>query len=171
MSEEQVDVAPPGTIPLPLTAISSPDPQGRYTANVDFPNQPVKIDVGLPNFKRDYAVQLPLNTEVLRVSNFIGVDRGDVVEADFEVWTAKGSRLIQRSEHKEGVVIFDSWKTYSPDFQTSEGDRWIVFTLVGHPTGKNVITGDAWAKIHWGVRLTLRSVPGPITIIGTNDAA
>lgn len=157
-SSAVTNVLPPGTIPLELAAISAPDPQGRYTGNVDFPNQPVLIKVGEPRFEKLYAVKLPLNTEVLRLYSFIGVDRGDVVEADLETFTSKGSRLIQRSEHKETAVIFDSWRAYDIQFQTSEGDRWLVFSLVGHPTGSNVITNAPWAKIHWGVRLALKTI-------------
>lgn len=142
--------APDAPIPLPPGQTSEKDPQGRYTINVDFPGMPAQVQPGQEYFK-SFEVPIGPDINVLRITEFIGLDRGDCAEVDIEVRSPGGQALLQRSEHKETLGIFDSWKTHDVRYKSSPGKETLIFILRGHPTA------GASVKLHWGARVELQA--------------
>lgn len=139
----------PQAEPLPPGQVSGKDPQGRFTMNVDFPWMPAQVQPGQEYFKT-YEVPVPegeTGVNVLRITEFIGLDRGDCAEVDIEVRSATGQALLQRSEHKETLGVFDSWKTHDVRYKTDAEHTTLLFILKGHPTA------GAPVKLHWGARV------------------
>ncbi len=61
-------------------------------------------------YRRSWLSTLDTEIRPLDIWTFIGLDRGDIVEADVEVYTEKGIPLVLRSLHKEVSGIFDAWQ-------------------------------------------------------------
>jgi len=80
-----------------------------------------------------------------QIWSFHGVDRGNLVEMDTEVWDYEVNRpLYLRSTHKETNGIYNSWIPYRPEKIFVEKLR-IVFHC--HTTD------DKKIRAHWGLHL------------------
>jgi hypothetical protein len=73
-------------------------------------------------------IEIPFDETVViyKASTFIGLDRGDVVEADVELEAVGGFRFYQRSFHKEWLVSYEAWLTKAISVTT---DRVTVVLL------------------------------------------
>jgi hypothetical protein len=147
---------------VPISAlISEPDATGARTARIVFPDMPAHIWGGSESYlyRRRYVVPLPLGTHISRVSSFIGVDRGDVVEVGVDVYSLGSYTIYQRSLHKEaGLIEFDGWSSADADYTV--GDP-IVFELSCRVTGANAVTGRLEANVLYEVRLTVSGPSAP----------
>jgi hypothetical protein len=75
-----------------------------------------------------------------RIQNFLGVDQGNHGEFAIDVFADDGSRLYQRSMHKETTSNYEAW-----DRAPLTGDvrvRRLTIQLHGHLTGQGGPTGN-----------------------------
>ena len=82
----------------------------RVMLIVDWPDCPAKIQPG-QDYRRSACFAVPSGLNVHKIATFIGNDRGNLVEADVQVYTPAGYYLLQRSEHRETPSQYDAWKT------------------------------------------------------------
>ncbi len=115
---------------------------------VDWPEQPVSIRPGV-DYTRSACFAVPAGFEVRRVATFVGSDRGNLVEADVQVYTPGGYYLIQRSEHREAPGLYDAWRTDALD-EAWSGPELCVSILGRSTDGRPV-------RLHWSVRLDGRA--------------
>lgn len=141
------------------------DGDNRYSLYVDIPDQPVRFSGGNEAFvyRRLYDLSLPPGSVVERVSSFIGTDRGDVVEADVEIYSLGGLRIYQRSLHKECGCAYDAWSTEPVSYRAMAASRRNVLrvVLVARTTGENNNPHrDHYrrleSRVHFGLRLIIR---------------
>ena len=100
-------------------------------------------------FRRSWKTSLSATTIPKGIWTFIGLDRGDIVEGDIEVWTQKGLPLVLRSFHKEALGNFDAWQ-FNPIEYIGPIRRLRVGTTC-RVNGKNVIHGGLQARFHIGI--------------------
>ena len=66
---------------------------------------------------------------VLRVSTFLGVMPGDIVEMAVDVESKGGAYIYARSIHKETSGIYDAWDSKSADILFGDTEWFVTFTL------------------------------------------
>jgi len=94
----------------------------------------------------------PLPVRLIGVWTFIGLDRGDIVEADTDVFCQKGIGLAHRSLHKENFSTYDAWKYYPLSLNMTV--RKINFHVTCRVNGKNHHLDDRLsARVHFGLEL------------------
>ena len=108
------------------------------------------------------------NDVLYGIWTFIGFDRGDLAEADIEIWDHDHNLPIYlRSEHKETSGIYDAWRFFR--VQYSVWDRILHHLKIrplpklgqfrwhfhGHVTADEPNLGDhpQFARVHFGVHL------------------
>jgi len=137
-------------------ALSEPDADGRRTATWLFPVEAVKGGDEAFVFHDTFPLDCSGFTHVTEVATFIGVDRGDIVEAAVDLTSAGGFALYQRSFHKESVGEYDAWEKTPVTFHldgTPKDD--LVLTLTCRVTGRDP-DGKLSATIQFEARLTVR---------------
>ena len=98
-------------------------------------------------YREAWAPKLPYVTKVRGIWTFIGLDVGDIVEADISVYT-RSYPLVLRSMHKEAVTSYDAWQFNAVNF------AWPlrrVRVSVLCRAAKNQVSGELAARIHYGV--------------------
>lgn len=107
-------------------------------------------------WKRSWKTTLNVEVEPIGVWTFIGLDRGDIVEADVEVYTENGTPLVLRSVHKETLAMYDAWQ-YNKVREV--GGVRLVKVFMSCRAGVNELLGDRLsARIHFGVIIIGRKV-------------
>jgi hypothetical protein len=107
--------------------------------------------------------------EVIGVWTFMGIDPGDRIEFDTNVYL-DGVPLALRSEHKPLSLDYDAWRWY-PNYNIKTGPvARVEIHVVANVTGRNDVTpraeGRDTARPHWGVWVLYRcgvpSSPGDV---------
>lgn len=85
--------------------------------------------------------------------SFHGLDRGDVVEMDTEVWDHDRNRpLYLRSDHKESLSHFDAWKNHV--IQRLEHVDYVRISFLCRYNGPSAVQQlKTHVRPHWGVHL------------------
>jgi hypothetical protein len=139
-----------------VPALSEPDADGRRTATWPFPVEMVKGGDEAFVFHETYPLDCSGFSHVTEVATFIGVDRGDIVEAAVDLVSEGGFALYQRSFHKELPGDYDAWEkspvSYHLDGTLRDG---LVLTLTCRVTGRDP-DGKLSATIQFECRLTVR---------------
>jgi len=148
----------PAVLPPIDWIVSNPDKRGMKSWTLQLPQMPVMVLGGDEErvYRRTWRVPFVSNhvVDIYEAWSFIGVDRGDVVEADIEVSTMEGTRYHLRSEHKESMMSYDAWWS-CPASAASEGAVVSVTCRVNgrqqdidHPR-----YGSLTARVHFGLVL------------------
>ena len=98
-------------------------------------------------YREAWAPKLPYATRAGGIWTFIGLDVGDIVEADISVYT-RGYPLVLRSMHKEAVASYDAWQFNAMSF------AWPLKRIrvaVVCRAGRNQILKRLSARIHYGL--------------------
>jgi hypothetical protein len=124
LREEFGGGAPPPPPPPPSPPPPPPpaDDKVKVTVTRDPENRLVNITVDLTEnlvtvrggsedfvFARRAEVDFGAAYSLVEIRTFLGLDRGDIVEADLYVDTAAGVRVYQRSLHKEVPGNYEAW--------------------------------------------------------------
>jgi len=110
--------APPSPPPNPdknVKVTAGRDPEnGMVNVTVDLEENLVKVEGGSEDlvFYRRAEVDFGASYRLSEISTFIGLDRGDIVEADIYVDTSAGVRVYQRSFHKEALQSYEAWDSH-----------------------------------------------------------
>lgn len=145
------------TVPEPpLTYDTPPIPEQGLHVVVDEPDrmfieqEPFIVAGGGAHFIYTDSIRLDLGGRTVRqVFVFHGLDRGDLVEQDTEIYI-DSVPVFLRSEHKENTSAFDSW--VSEDINLA-GQTARVSVRCG-VTGVNTIMNRFAARPHWGIWMT-----------------
>lgn len=144
----------------PHWRVSDPDALGRRSCYLVMPFMPVNVRGGSEAYvyRRAWEVPLPEELTIVKVSTFIGLDRGDIVEADIELRAKpSGFWFYQRSLHKElWYMTFEAWETKAVAVRT----EIIEVSVVCRVNGKNRNQdhpryGTLTARVHFGVVLVV----------------
>jgi hypothetical protein len=142
----------PDPLPLPPNLLSMPDADGRRSARWDFPVTLVKGG----DEKLVYTSVIPLDctgfTHVTEVSTFIGLSRGDIVEAAASVYATGGYDLYERSFHKEIPGDYEAWDHQPVTYHL--GDP-LVLSLILRVTGRDP-EGSLSATVQFALWLKVR---------------
>lgn len=116
-----------------------------------FTNQPVQVWWGGEEYVLNYSQRIPFGQQLVirQVCTFIGVVRGDVVEADINIATVGGPRFYLRSLHKEDLSTFDAWDCRAENI-LANGVR---VSILGRTTDLNLVNGNNYALFHYGIEL------------------
>ena len=141
-------------------SLSCPDPYLVSQAMI-FPKGywPITVKGGseAETWKRTWQTTLNVKVEPVGVWTFIGMDRGDIVEADVEVYTQNGTPIVLRSVHKEVPATYDAWQYNKVD--EVGGVRQVKVFMACRVNGKNLHLDDRLsARIHYGVIIIGRQV-------------
>ncbi len=102
-------------------------------------------------FRRKWRSTLADKMIAVGVWTFIGLDRGDIVEADIDVY-GQGIPLAHRSLHKEGVATYDAWK-YHPVGPGVSVQR-VAVHLACRVNGENEhLANRLSARVHYGLQI------------------
>ena len=102
--------------------------------------------------RRSWRTRMPVPMSPVGVWTFIGLDRGDIVEADIDVYGPKGIPLAHRSMHKEGMISYDAWR-YCP-IGAMGALRRIRLDIVCRVNGINEHLGNRLsARVHYGLQI------------------
>lgn len=137
-----------------------------------FEHGPVWVEGGSEDlvYRRQEVLAGLRGRTILGVWVFHGLDRGNIVEMDTEVFDRGNDvSLVLRSEHKETVGNFDAWAFYPMEYTVSE--KGIGVNLVCRVNGDwyHIKTeSDTYfkpetmdwkglkARPHWGIRFRLQ---------------
>lgn len=160
----------PGEIPpFPPIEISlkksDQDAAGHRTFGLVFSHQPVQVFGGSEDrvLVINQTVLFRELVNIRQACSFIGLEVGDIVEADVRITTA-GGEFYSRSEHLQKADAFDAEKCQDVLAVT---DRIRVSALC-RVTGLNtddfgLRTGELSAVVHFGARLRVERFPdGPM---------
>ena len=137
---------------------SEADQRGLRSWTLRLPQMPVMIFGGCEElvYRRIWTVPFASNdlVDIFEVWSFIGVDRGDIVEADIEVASLEGVRYHLRSEHKESMMSYDAWW----GCPASVASRGAVVSVVCRVNGRQQDSdhprhGTLTARVHFGLVL------------------
>jgi hypothetical protein len=122
-----------------------------------FTNQPIQVWWGGEEYVLNYSQRVPFGRDVTirQVCTFVGLVRGDVVEADINIGSMGGPRFYLRSLHKEDLATFDAWDCKAVSVLAS-GAR---VSVLGRTTDLNVINGNRFALFHYGIELLVEENP------------
>jgi len=134
-----------------VLTLSLPDASGR--ASAEFSPGPQVLYLGQDQTVADYLLQVPLQATLCSVRSFLAWDRGSIGEAGFDM-TARGTRLAERSDHKETDRNYDGWKTHPARFDLVAGDEIHIQTRASQ-TGPRTNDGGRSTRVEFAWRLTL----------------
>lgn len=139
----------------------TPVPDGDMTVIWRGPNQvefnwvdmPVTVKGGSEDlvFRRTSHYALPTKRIVLEAQSFIGLDRGDVVEADVFIYGDHGEVIYRRSLHKE-LGELSCYDAYDSQGTVLEAHN-ITIILVCRVNGPNTVYGYLSARCHFAATL------------------
>lgn len=115
----------------------------------------VRKGIMLPDAVLHDAFEInPLGRRVTGVWTFLGIDPGDRLEFDINVY-ANGIPIVLRSEHKPNSQDYDAWRWY-PNYNIVPGAvNKLMVHVVANVTGENHVTpraeGVDTARPHFGV--------------------
>jgi hypothetical protein len=135
-------------------AISPTDGEGRIQIELQLPDQPWRDVPTPPGRQEAFCYPLPAGYRITKVRTFFGVDRGHIVEARLHV-VAHGHQLVTRSEHKETLGNYDSWKSEVVDYVTVTGPTGQTHLQV-LAAGWSTVAGLT-ANMHFGVIFELQA--------------
>jgi hypothetical protein len=131
--------------------ISLPDASGRSSAEWD--GGPQVVYLGEDQVVRDVLLPIPVQATICEARTFIGWDRGSIGEAGVDV-NARGTRLLERSDHKESPTNYDAWAARAIRFDLVAGDE-LHLQLRASQTGPNAHDQGRSTRVHFAPRLTL----------------
>ncbi len=83
----------------------------KYQVEVTWPA--VTLTFGNP-YNVNAKVSLPLASIPRRVTSFLGLGLGGIVECHADIWDDNNRRLYMRSFHKETNGLYDAWEARVP---------------------------------------------------------
>lgn len=100
-------------------------------------------------FRRSWKTTMSVPVKIIKVWTFLGLDQGDIVEADIEVYSKKGTPIVLRSKHKEIPTSYDAWKPYKLDIDLHTQLLRVVVTC---RAGRNsILDNRLYARVHYGL--------------------
>jgi hypothetical protein len=103
-------------------------------------------------FRRSWWTSLSTKIIPQGIWTFIGLDRGNIVEADIEVYTQEDIPLVLRSLHKETLGNYDAWQYNSIDYVGAT--QVVKVAVTCRVNGKNLtLPRQLQARFHVGVVL------------------
>lgn len=87
---------------------------GLYVCHTAILDGPIEVAGGDESlvYRDEQNVTLPSKVIPDSLFLFIGLDRGDIVEVEFNIETSRGIPLVQSSIHKEIPNNFDAWRQF-----------------------------------------------------------
>ena len=126
---------------------------GLITQTMIWPKDywPVEVQAGSEKyvFRRSWKTTLAEEVGIIRIWTFIGVDCGDIVEADIEVYSRQGTPLVLRSKHKEIPSDYDAWKPY--DINANIVTRRLRVALTCRAGRNTILDNRYYARVHYGI--------------------
>lgn len=122
---------------------------------------PIVVQGGSEDYVYRNQLSIPVHGYVTGVWVFHGLDRGNIVEMDTEVFDPKDNvSLVLRSPHKEWIGEFDAWQFYPVDgYYAEELKANLACRVTGHTLYiidsflKFLGRGPLSARPHWGIRV------------------
>ncbi len=141
---------PPPPSPTSIQVVTTHiDPENRSFAT-KLERAPEVVKGGSEAFvlRDKVTIELWRKVDSLMMTIFHGVDRGDIVEMDTEIY-ANGIPVVLRSDHKETAGPFQAW-TYHMTYMVCEK---IDISVLCRVNGANQFSGTLAARPHWGIWL------------------
>jgi hypothetical protein len=132
--------------------LSEPDADGRRTATWAFPVHTVKGGDEAWVYHERVDLDCSAFTHVTEVESFIGLERGDEVEAAVDLTSTGGYSLYTRSEHKEIPGDYDAWHSQPVSYHLGNP---LTLELTCRVTGNNP-QGKLIAGVQFELRLKVR---------------
>lgn len=153
-----VDVAYPE---IQSTLFVAMDDDGLHTFSVGFEPMPILVWGGSEDYvlRRQFIVKLPFEVEIVSLQTFIGLEAGDKVEADIEIFTDSNVLVYSRSYHGHVAQSYEAYDTPPIVFplNAQPNASELIVGIVGRCVGTHYNPGDARhgelnALMHWGFR-------------------